>query len=49
MTPYDLLVTGTRNVGTYFANEDSFGTVAPGQRADRRLEAVAAGYAAPNS
>jgi imidazolonepropionase-like amidohydrolase len=83
MTPYDVLVTGTRNVGTYFASEDSFGTVAPGQRADllflranplestanvaalegvmvrgrwlprteidSRLEAVAAGYAAPNS
>lgn len=79
MSPYEVLVTGTRNVGEYFANEDDFGTVAPGKRADlvllganpledignvdsiegvmvagrwlpraeidRRLEAVAAGYA----
>lgn len=34
MSPYEVLVTGTRNVGEYFANEDEFGTVAPGQRAD---------------
>lgn len=34
MTPYEVLVTGTRNVGDYFANEDDFGTIAPGQRAD---------------
>ena len=79
MSPYEVLVTGTRNVGEYFANEDDFGTIAPGKRADlvllrgnpledignvatiegvmvagrwlpraeidRRLEAVAAGYA----
>lgn len=79
MSPFEVLVTGTRNVGEYFANEDAFGTVAVGQRADlvllgadpladvanidaiegvmvagrwlpraeidRRLEAVAAGYA----
>ena len=34
MSPYDVLVTGTRNVGAYFADSDKFGTVAPGQRAD---------------
>lgn len=34
MTPYEILVTGTRAVGEYFANEDEFGTIAPGQRAD---------------
>ena len=34
MTPYEILVSGSRNVGTYFANEDTFGTIAPGQRAD---------------
>jgi imidazolonepropionase-like amidohydrolase len=34
MSPYEILVSGTRNVGTYFANEDEFGTIAPGQRAD---------------
>lgn len=34
MTPYDILVSGTRNVGTYFAGWDRFGTIAPGQRAD---------------
>ena len=79
MSPYEVLATGTRNVGEYFANEDRFGTVAPGMRADlvllgsnplddignvdsiegvmvagrwlpraeidRRLDAVAAGYA----
>ena len=37
MSPYEVLVTGTRNVGEYFANEDEFGTVAPGQRADLLL------------
>ncbi|HUP00554.1 MAG TPA: amidohydrolase family protein [Gemmatimonadota bacterium] len=34
MSPYEILVSGTRNVGAYFANEDAFGTIAPGQRAD---------------
>ena len=34
MSPYEVLVTGTRNVGEYFANEDEFGTIAAGQRAD---------------
>lgn len=34
MTPYDILVSGTRNVGEYFAKQDSFGTIEPGKRAD---------------
>jgi len=34
MSPYEVLVTGTRNVGEYFKNADRFGTVAVGQRAD---------------
>jgi imidazolonepropionase-like amidohydrolase len=34
MSPYDIIETGTRNVGEYFANEDDFGTVATGKRAD---------------
>jgi imidazolonepropionase-like amidohydrolase len=34
LSPYEVLVTGTRNVGEYFANEDDFGTVEPGKRAD---------------
>ncbi|MGH7572188.1 MAG: amidohydrolase family protein [Gemmatimonadota bacterium] len=34
MTPYEILASGSRNVGEYFANEDEFGTIAPGQRAD---------------
>ncbi|CAN5848124.1 amidohydrolase family protein [soil metagenome] len=34
MSPYEVLVTGTRNVGEYFANEDDFGTIAAGKRAD---------------
>ena len=34
MEPYDILVSGTTNVGRYFANEDDFGVIAPGQRAD---------------
>ncbi len=37
MSPYDILVSGTRNVGEYFANEDLFGTIAPGSRADLLL------------
>jgi len=36
MSPYEILVTGTRNVGAYFPR-DRFGTVAPGQRADLLL------------
>lgn len=34
MSPYEILESGTRNVGTYFQAYDSFGTVAPGRRAD---------------
>ncbi len=37
MTPYEILVSGTRNVGEYFEEQDSFGTVAAGQRADLLL------------
>jgi imidazolonepropionase-like amidohydrolase len=37
MTPEQILVSGTRRVGEYFANSDKFGTVAPGQRADLLL------------
>lgn len=34
MTPYDILVSGTKNVGQYFAKQDAFGTIEPGKRAD---------------
>jgi imidazolonepropionase-like amidohydrolase len=34
LTPYEILVSATRNVGEYFANEDTFGIIAVGQRAD---------------
>jgi imidazolonepropionase-like amidohydrolase len=37
MSPYDILESGTAHVGTYFENEDSFGTVAEGMRADLLL------------
>jgi hypothetical protein len=37
MTPYEILETGTRNVGEYFKDKDRFGTVAVGQRADLLL------------
>lgn len=37
MTPFDILVTGTRNVGEYFQRNDAFGTVAVGRRADLLL------------
>lgn len=37
MTPYEILESGTANVGAYFSNEDKFGTVAEGQRADLLL------------
>lgn len=37
MSPYAILESGTRNVGAYFANEDDFGVIAPGQRADLLL------------
>jgi imidazolonepropionase-like amidohydrolase len=34
LSPFDILVSATRNVGEYFANEDTFGIIAVGQRAD---------------
>lgn len=34
MSNYEILVSGTRNVGEYFSDADDFGTVAPGRRAD---------------
>ncbi len=37
MTPYQIIETGTKNVGAYFSEEDTFGTVAEGQRADLLL------------
>jgi imidazolonepropionase-like amidohydrolase len=37
MTPYDILATGTRNVGEYFQRNDAFGTIAVGRRADLLL------------
>jgi imidazolonepropionase-like amidohydrolase len=37
MSPFDILATGTRNVGAYFQRNDAFGTVAVGRRADLLL------------
>ncbi|MFT5143284.1 MAG: imidazolonepropionase-like amidohydrolase [Rhodothermales bacterium] len=37
MTPYEVLRSGTVNVGTYFSAWDTFGQVAPGHRADLLL------------
>jgi imidazolonepropionase-like amidohydrolase len=37
MTPWQILESGTKNVGTYFQGKDSFGTVAVGRRADLLL------------
>ena len=34
MSPYEILKSGTKNVGEYFQAQDSFGTVAIGRRAD---------------
>ena len=34
MTAYEIVKSGTANVGAYFKNADSFGTIAAGQRAD---------------
>ena len=34
MTPYDILETATRNVGAYFEEQDRFGVIEPGARAD---------------
>lgn len=37
MSPYEILESGTAAVGEYFSNEDSFGTIAEGERADLLL------------
>jgi len=37
MSPYEIIESGTINVGAYFSNEDNFGTIAEGQRADLLL------------
>jgi imidazolonepropionase-like amidohydrolase len=37
MTPYEVVRSATRNVGEYFSNEDDFGTIAVGRRADLLL------------
>lgn len=37
MTPFEVLTSGTLNVGRYFADKDRFGTIAAGQRADLML------------
>ena len=37
MSPYAILKSGTKNVGEYFANEDRFGAIAEGERADLLL------------
>ena len=34
MTPYQIMVSGTRNVGEYFRSQDSFGTIERGKRAN---------------
>ncbi len=34
LTPYQILVSGTRNVGEYFGAANEFGTIAAGKRAD---------------
>lgn len=34
MTPYEIIETGTKNVGEYFAHQDTFGQIAVGHRAD---------------
>ena len=34
MSPYEILVTGTRNIGEYLADKDDFGTIEEGKRAD---------------
>lgn len=34
MSNYEILKSGTANVGEYFAKQDSFGTIQPGKRAD---------------
>ncbi|MBO6523029.1 MAG: amidohydrolase family protein [Balneolaceae bacterium] len=34
MSPYEIIESGTRNVGLYFSDKDDFGTIKAGQRAD---------------
>ena len=34
MTPYEVIASGTQNVGEYFQDEDHFGTIEVGTRAD---------------
>lgn len=34
MTPYEILESGTANVGSYFSHQDDFGTIEKGKRAD---------------
>lgn len=34
LSPYEVLVTGTRNPARYFGASEAFGTIAPGKRAD---------------
>jgi len=34
ITPYDVIMSGTANVGEHFKAQDTFGIVAAGQRAD---------------
>lgn len=34
LTPFEILASGTRNVGRYYGKENEFGTVAAGRRAD---------------
>lgn len=37
MSPYDILVTGTKNVGDYFSSKANFGVITIGKRADLLL------------
>jgi imidazolonepropionase-like amidohydrolase len=37
MTPYEIILTATRNAGEYYKNKARFGTVAAGGRADLLL------------
>lgn len=37
LSPFEILKTGTRNVGEYFADKDEFGTITKGSRADLLL------------
>jgi imidazolonepropionase-like amidohydrolase len=37
LTPYEVLLFGTHNVGAYFRDKEAFGRIAPGHRADMIL------------